>query len=218
MSQHFAGSFFCDVTTLCLAMSQKKTKFSLRSLSIAQDWVSHVVNKGDTVIDATVGNGHDTLFLAQAVGTGGKVIGFDVQAEATDQTRALLVKQGVQDGVDFGECVSLHTVCHSQIYQYIQEEISAAMFNLGYLPLSDKSVITQTDTTLKAIQQCLDLLAYKGIVTIVCYPGHEGGADEAQAVDDWAQSLPTPAYTVLKAVPHNPRSPAPYLIGIQKGR
>ena len=38
--------------------------------------------EGDTVIDATVGNGHDTIILAHLVGDQGKVFGFDIQEQA----------------------------------------------------------------------------------------------------------------------------------------
>lgn len=191
---------------------------SLRTLSVAHDWVIQVISDGDTVIDATVGNGHDALFLARRVGDAGSVVGFDVQPDAVDKTRALLSQSSASDGVDYSSRVTLHTSCHSRVGEYCQAEISVAMFNLGYLPNSDKSVITQKETTLKALETCLALLKPKGLLTIVCYPGHEGGEDEASAVNHWARDLDSAQYSVLKAVPHNPRTQAPYLIGIQKGR
>ena len=38
-----------------------------------------IIKPGDLVVDATLGNGFDTLFLAKAVGPQGKVIGFYIQ-------------------------------------------------------------------------------------------------------------------------------------------
>ena len=185
---------------------------SLRTLAVAHSWVTAAVEAGDTVIDATAGNGYDTLFLAQRVGQGGAVHSFDIQEAAISQTKALLEKENQLSAV------SLYPCCHSEIPSKVSTEISAAMFNLGYLPSSDKTVITEKGTTLAALNSCLELLKPQGIITIVCYPGHEGGEDEATAVDLWAKELNTPAYSVLKVTPHNPRSAAPYLIWIQKGR
>ena len=53
---------------------------------IAADVLHQAVQSGDTVIDATLGNGHDTVMLAELVGEGGHVIGFDIQPDAVDRT------------------------------------------------------------------------------------------------------------------------------------
>jgi len=186
--------------------------FQLRSLSIAHEWVRQAVSEGDTVIDATVGNGHDTLFLAKLVGSEGSVIGFDVQEEALKQTGYIL-EGGDQD---YQKRVQLHLKCHSHIAEFSDLQISAGMFNLGYLPSSDKTIITKKDTSLLALDACLDRLKLQGIITIVCYPGHDGGEDETLAVENWAQSLDSVKFSVIKAIPFNVRSRAPYLIGVQK--
>ena len=47
---------------------------------LARDALLQAVNAGDTVVDATMGNGHDTLFLAEQVGPEGHVCAFDIQA------------------------------------------------------------------------------------------------------------------------------------------
>lgn len=191
---------------------------SLRTLSIAHNWVSQAVNEGDIVIDATTGNGHDTLFLAQLVGEQGRVIGFDLQEAAIQQTSNLLEDEGWLKGEDYLPRVSLHATCHSKIADHSPRGAAAIMFNLGYLPSGDKSVITQTETTLEALDSSLGLLKENGILTVVCYPGHSGGEQEAEAVQEWAKALYPTQYNVLKVEPLNPRSQAPYLIGIQKGR
>ncbi len=191
---------------------------SLRTLAIAHNWIARVIKEGDTTIDATAGNGYDTLFLAQCVGDKGKVYAFDVQGEAIKQTKDLLEDEGWLKGKDYLPRVSLHQCCHSKLAEHCVEKVSAIMFNLGYLPNSDKSVITEKDTTLYALDKALSLISEGGLLTIVCYPGHEGGAAEASAVDEWASSLYSTQYNVLKVNPHNTRSKAPYLLGIQKGR
>ena len=184
--------------------------FSLRTLNLVHDWVSQVITPGDFAVDATVGNGHDTLFLAHQVGPAGHVYGMDVQAVAAQRTQALLAEAGVADRA------SLKIGCHSKVGAFIPQEIAVAMFNLGYLPKGDKAIITQEETTIPALQACLSRLKPKGLITIMCYPGHAGGETEASAVEAWAQQLETPHYLVMKAAPHNPRTPAPYLIAIQR--
>ncbi len=184
--------------------------FSLRTLPLVHDWVRQVIQPGEVVIDATVGNGHDTLFLAQLVGSTGRVYGFDIQVEAVERTRLVLAQEGLASRVD------LLAQCHSEIETHVSGEIAAAMFNLGYLPNGNKLIITQEKSTLEALQQCLELLRPQGIITIMCYPGHEGGASEASAVEEWARSLEVPQFLVMRMAPHNPRNPAPYLLAIQR--
>jgi len=184
--------------------------FRLRTLAIVHQWVRAVIERGDTVIDATVGNGHDTLFLSQEVGEKGSVIGFDIQDEAVCRTREALSKRAGLGQVD------LYVDCHSNMKKYCQDEVGVVMFNLGYLPKGDKSIITEEKSTLAALEASLSLLKPGGLVTIMCYPGHAGGADEAGAVERWAATLETPEYLVMRLSPHNPKSPAPYLIAVQK--
>lgn len=184
--------------------------FNLRTLPLVHDWVRQVVQPGEVVVDATVGNGHDTLFLAKLVGDNGCVYGFDIQAEAVERTRLVLAQDAIASQVN------LFAECHSAIETHVSGEIGAAMFNLGYLPNGDKSIITQEESTLEALQQCLKLLRPQGIITIMCYPGHEGGASEASAVEEWARSLETPRFLVMRMAPHNPRNPAPYLLAVQR--
>ena len=43
---------------------------------------------GETVVDATAGNGHDTIFLSRLVGPSGRVIAFDIDPQARIETEA----------------------------------------------------------------------------------------------------------------------------------
>jgi hypothetical protein len=87
-------------------------------------------------------------------------------------------------------------------------QVAGIMFNLGYLPGSDKSVITLTETTLRALSVALDLLAPRGLLTLAVYPGHEGGAQEQQAITQWAAGLSPRHYEVQLLRPIN-RSASP---------
>ena len=147
---------------------------------IAQTRISKAIQPGQVVIDATVGNGFDTSFLAKKVGEHGLVYGFDVQAQAIESTRKRL---------EVGRCrnVKLLQQSHSYIQRHISGSVSAAMFNLGYLPRGDHSITTRPDTTVAALEQTADRLVSGGMITILAYRGHDGGSEEAAAVEKWLQ-------------------------------
>tara|TARA_B100001248_G_scaffold260540_1_gene249055 strand:+ start:73724 stop:74287 length:564 start_codon:yes stop_codon:yes gene_type:complete len=154
--------------------------------------LTKIICPGDGVVDATVGNGHDTAFLAEAVGPEGRVFGFDVQQSAIDATSVRLEAAGVREWVD------LFLNGHECLLDFLPAEfigrVKVIMFNLGYLPGSDKQVITQTETTLQAIQAALICLAQGGCLSVLLYPGHPGGSEEAHAVKAFLKSLPQEAY------------------------
>ncbi|MES2598724.1 MAG: class I SAM-dependent methyltransferase [Verrucomicrobiota bacterium] len=141
---------------------------------------------GDVVIDATAGNGHDTLFLAELVGPGGRVWAFDVQEPAVLESRRRLGEAGITNSFVIH---SGHETMRDHVPAEWHGKLNAIMFNLGYLPGSDKSIITHTATTLQAISTALELLASGGLLTIAVYPGHDGGTQEQQAITEWAGAL-----------------------------
>ncbi len=159
----------------------------MRLTRLAQQLVAQHLQAGGTAIDATVGNGHDTLFLAKTVGRHGKVYGCDIQQTALDQCRQRLAAQGVDGQV----CLWLgdHARLAERIPGSQQGKINAIMFNLGYLPGTDKQVITTPDSTVKALQASLCLLSPGGILSVLAYPGHRGGKKELQAVMAWVKTL-----------------------------
>ncbi|HSI67470.1 MAG TPA: class I SAM-dependent methyltransferase, partial [Planococcus sp. (in: firmicutes)] len=115
-----------------------------RVLPFTKSLLEQTVAPGDSVIDATAGNGHDTHFLAQLTGSEGKVYAFDIQQEAIDATGKRIS--------EFSH-VQLVLDSHDKIGQYVNEEISAAVFNLGYLPKGDHTIITKAKSTLSAMSQ-----------------------------------------------------------------
>jgi len=184
-------------------------------LGYAQQLVKERVQTGDQTIDATIGNGNDTLCLAELVGPRGLVYGFDVQKTAIENTRERFAK--ASRVIDH---VRLILDSHANMATYIPEDkhgqIAAIMFNLGYLPGADESVITHTNSTLVALDAALALLRPRGIITVVLYPGHDGGDAEASAVQQWAESLPPELYQVLMYRFANKHERAPYLLAIEK--
>lgn len=188
----------------------------LSVLSTAHQWVAERIAPGDIVIDATAGRGVDTLALAELVGAKGTVYAFDIQQEALDQTMERL-RPLQAEGRQPQLLLKLEN--HSRMAEVVDAaaagRTAAVMFNLGYLPGSDQTIVTEPSSTLAALQGALLLLRPGGIITCVLYPGHPGGAEEAAAVEAWASALPqelaqTVVYRQLQ------RSTAPYLIAVEK--
>lgn len=177
----------------------------------AHELVAEAVRGGDTVVDATVGNGHDTLFLARCVGGGGKVVGFDVQAQSLVSAEALFGREGVSR-----QPVCLHGVGHENMVDYVSEPVAAVMFNLGYLPGSDKVTITRKETTLEALGQAAGLLKPGGCLSVMCYPGHPGGREEADAVSDWFGRMGGVLHPVTCYRRAGAKETAPFLIVARK--
>jgi len=184
------------------------SKRFLRATGMAHQIVRDRVERGDTVVDATLGGGADLVFLSGCVGADGKVVGFDVQTEAVERSRARLGEE--YHGVE------LHALGHERMAEFVDGEVAAVMFNLGYLPGGDKSVITRAETTLAALEVATGLLRPGGVVTVVCYPGHAGGDDEAEAVSDWAAKLPQEQFGVVRYGFMNQRNAPPFLIAIER--
>lgn len=162
---------------------------------------------GDVAVDATAGNGHDALFLARRVTPGGVVYVFDIQPAALAQTRERLIKAAVPESA-FVLLACGHETLAESLPAALAGRVQVIMFNLGYLPGSDKSVITRTPNTMRAIESAIEWLAPGGLLTVVVYPGHEGGADEAREVGAFASALPPRAVEVQHLRPVN-RSAAP---------
>lgn len=167
--------------------------YELRSARwIAADVLNQIVREGDTVIDATLGNGHDTVMLATLVGPSGRVIGFDIQADAVARTAARLRDAGLLDRCE------LYAEGHQHIADHVQTPVRAAVFNLGWLPGGDKSVTTLWETTHTAISAALSLLVKGGVCTVCAYPGHAEGDRERFALMDWLATLRPQEFNVLQ--------------------
>ena len=177
----------------------------LRPLEMAHEFLAQVVTKEDTVVDATMGNGHDTLFLAKL---SKQVYAFDIQKEAVAKTQARLEEAGLTNA-------QLILEGHERVDQYV-DEIKAAIFNLGYLPAADKSIITQPSTTLEALEKLLARLVLGGRIAIMVYYGHEGGQAEKEAVLDFVKKLPQKEFTVVIYQTINQVNCPPFLLMIEK--
>lgn len=188
-----------------------KKEHLLNSLHESHRIIQSVVKQGDTVVDATMGNGNDTAFLAELVGLQGKVFSFDIQPVALERTKKLLEQRGLL------ERVVLLNDGHENMDAYVSgQQVSTVMFNLGYLPKGDHSIATRPDTTIKAIQKSLELLILNGIVSIVVYYGGDSGFDEKEKVISFLSTLDNKKYSVMKREFINQPNCPPILICIEK--
>ncbi|MDD9266460.1 class I SAM-dependent methyltransferase [Paenibacillus sp. GCM10023248] len=185
-------------------------------LGYAHQLIGQRVQPGDTVIDATLGNGVDTVFLAKLTGRRGCVYGFDIQQQALDQTKMRLEKELPDASSSVHMSLCSHALMEAAVPQDRHGRVAAVTFNLGYLPGADPATITTQESTLPALEAALRLLRKGGIVTIVLYSGHAGGSEEAAAVEAWAQQLPLVSYQVLKYQFMNTSAHAPYLLAVEK--
>lgn len=195
----------------------------VKTTSLVMHIVKDYVSQGDFVVDCTMGNGHDTLSLARLTGAdgvsenGGKVLAFDVQEEALDATRKLLKENGIKDLRTAG--IRLVKDSHENLQSYlakVQESPSAIIFNLGFLPGQDKSIVTSKSSTMKAVKTALDMIAENGIVAVTTYAGHPEGAEEQQVLYDYLKSLPSKKFHVAYINMINQKRTAPSVFLITK--
>lgn len=177
-------------------------------LVFAKEILLERLEKNGTFVDFTMGNGHDTLYFAQYCSEG-HVYAFDVQEMALENTKKLLDDNGGFDNVTL-----IHD-SHHRVDQYVQGEIDAGIFNLGYLPGSDKSVTTQCDTTMEALDKAVKMLKTGGVIVVVIYPGHSEGTREADMVEQFCAKLDKHTYNTYKYALLNKKNP-PYIVAAEK--
>ena len=152
-------------------------------LDLQKHFILTHLREGDIAVDFTMGNGHDTEFLSKTVGESGHVYAFDVQQMALSSTAEHLRESG---------CPNNYTLIldsHHNVKNYVNVPIKAGMFNLGYLPGSDKSVTTMRETTLPAIQAAIELMDRDAIILVAVYPGHAEGEAEGKMICDYLSTL-----------------------------
>ena len=152
-------------------------------LEVEKNFLIPHIKKGGVAVDFTMGNGHDTLWLSNAVGEEGKVYAFDIQPEALKSTEARLKENGAPENY------TLIHHSHHKGKEYVKTPFRVGMFNLGWLPGGDKSITTMRETTLPAIRDAIELLDRDGILNIAIYPGHKEGEEEGKMICEYLSSL-----------------------------
>jgi hypothetical protein len=199
----------------------------LNLLELARLTVKRALRPGALAVDATAGNGHDTLFLARLVGERGLVLSFESQAAAVESTGKLLLKAGLEKRVRLLHTGHEHMAAcllsmgngpagEAGRPQNSSALVSAAMFNLGFLPGSDKRIITRPATTLSALHGLLPFVRNQGVIAIHCYSGHKGGSEESEAVLAWAEERPRAGWWVYRYDTFNKKKARENLILLER--
>lgn len=181
----------------------------LNTLGVVHEFLKHHVQRGSFCIDATAGRGRDTVLLCRLAGEKGRVLAFDIQQDAVDQTRELLEKEGLSAEVFLDS--------HANMEQYAkQESVDCIVFNFGRLPGGDPRIFTLADSSVQAIEAGLRLLKPQGVMAIALYYGKENGYDEKKAVLEYLKTIDDRKYTVLCCEWSNRRGEPPMPILIWK--
>jgi 16S rRNA C1402 N4-methylase RsmH len=187
-----------------------------RIIPFSKKILQTIVAEGDIVVDATMGNGYDTVFLANLVGKTGHVFAFDIQQQALKNTKQRLENEQLTSQV------TLLQSSHANIFEHIPKayhgKIAGAIFNLGYLPGGDKSIVTTPDSTITAIKNLLQMLKSEGIIVLVIYHGHEEGKIERDKLLDYVQNLKQEQAHVLQYGFVNQKNDPPFIIAIEKNK
>ena len=171
-------------------------------LQLAKELWKNFLKKGDLAIDATCGNGNDTLFLCELC----TVIGIDIQETDIESTEKLLALHDKK--------AALHRLSHEKIDELpLPHPPHLIVYNLGYLPKGSKKITTMVETTLLSVKKSLEILAPQGALSITCYPGHEEGKLEEKVLEEWAAALPSNKWLVCHHKWPN-RKEAPSLLWI----
>jgi len=188
-----------------------KSKRKLKTATqIFKMLITPFLHDGMTAVDCTVGNGHDTLFLAEQAGQGGKVYGFDVQASAIEATQ-----KKINEHVGIAP-VELFLKGHENLKACVDEPVDLVVYNLGYLPRHDKSITTMTDTTLESVKQAMEIIKPGGVVSVIAYPGHDEGANELAGLSKFLREIDQTEFDVLKSEFINQKNRPPILFLIEK--
>lgn len=167
------------------------------------------LKKGSVCVDATCGNGNDTLYLAEKVGDEGFVYAFDIQQEACITASSLLRRKGIANA---------KVICdgHENLDEHVFKKIDCAVFNLGYLPSSNSKITTKPQTTYIALTKTLNLLKPEGFIIICVYISHDGGKKEKKMLDKYFTKLDKDIYQILNINQPNQKNLAPEVFFIRK--
>lgn len=206
-------SLLCLLACIYVIVQKKKLLISGDMFGVTitrrcHNLLAPYIKPGDTVVDATLGNGNDAAFLAECIGPRGTLYGFDIQKEAVEATEERLLT--VLDDAH------LYPESHENMDTYVREAPRVIMFNLGYLPGGRKDVTTLPETTLRAIEKGLELLGEGGVMSVITYKGHPGAREEHNRVTEFLSALPSRRFEVLSFLQGNRGGSSPELHLIQK--
>lgn len=180
------------------------------AVNFAKVICSQKLQDGDTAVDATMGNGNDTVYLCQLVGESGRIYAFDIQKQAIENTKEKLVENDVKTDV------RLILDGHENMDKYIDSKVKLVIFNLGYLPKGEHSITTKAETTMGAMRKASSLIDIGGMIIIIVYDGHDSGKIERKAIEDYIASMDQKKFTAVKLEFTNQMNNPPVFISIER--
>ncbi|MBB65254.1 MAG: 16S rRNA (cytosine(1402)-N(4))-methyltransferase [Waddliaceae bacterium] len=195
-------------------MTQRQFSLFQSHIDLAHSYWKSIVREGDMLIDATCGNGHDALVLAR-LNERGRLLLIDKQKAALESTQHRLASELDPHRL---HTIEFKNTCHSKVTNFLSGDlVRLLVFNLGYLPGGDKSITTEANSTLHSIQAMLEHIAPGGAISVTCYPGHDAGAKEEEALLDFVSSLDKQEWSACHHRWLN-RTRAPSLLLLQKNQ
>ena len=192
-------------------ISMHNIKNHLSTISeLAHDLLMPVLVSASAAVDATAGNGLDTLFMARILPPEASLYAFDIQKSAIEKTAALLQKHQLLDRV------VLLQQGHEEMDSMITGPLDAVIFNLGYLPNGDHAIVTNAETTIKALQAAMNKLVAGGRIAVTVYPGHPEGYKEKETLENWLADFRQIDFKVLQLKLINAAEDSPFIILIEK--
>lgn len=150
-------------------------------------------------IDATMGRGNDTKLLCELAKDQGRILAFDIQKEALEETEKML--KGYEIGRKMYEDGRIQLILdgHEHMEMYAKSETADVIcFNFGYLPGGDHRIATKVETSVEAIKKGLKILKRGGMMSLCIYSGGDTGFEEKVAILEYLRSLPAREYTVIQ--------------------
>lgn len=182
------------------------------AMTAAHQFLIPALQSASCVIDATAGNGNDTLFLCQQTPPECRIVACDVQQIAIRKATERIAQYGYCDKVRW-----IHDD-HANLAEYVVTPLNAAIFNLGYLPGQDHDLTTNSASVEQALAALLTRLAPCGRITVVAYPGHAPGRVEIENLEAWLAQCPQSSFVVSRQTFINQRNNPAILYMIGKTR
>ena len=91
----------------------------------------------------------------------------------------------------------------------MKAQVTAVMFNFGYVPGGDHSVATKPETSLKAVEEGLKLLKTGGVMSLCIYSGGDTGYEEKKTLLAYLKELDTKQWLVIVHSYYNRKNDPP---------
>lgn len=169
------------------------------------------LKKGWTCVDATLGNGKDSLKLYKALDGECKIYSFDIQDQAIVNSKKLFAENEISED-------KIKVICdsHENIDTYIHEPVDFFIMNLGYLPGGNKDITTNYKSVKIFLDKITLIMQEKSFGLIIFYPGHEAGMEEYIKISKYLSALDQNKFNVSKIEQINQKNQPPLVVMVER--